>query len=219
MSRRAIVADDAVLLRSGVVSILRGGGYEVVADVGTGPELTATSLAHRPDLVVADVRMPPNHHDDGIIAAREIRRRLPATAVLLLSQYVEVDAAVDLFRENPAGLGYLLKDRVIQVDDFLAAVDRVAGGGSAIDPDVVARLLGHPSRAAESPLATLTDREREVLALMAEGLSNSAIAAQLHVGGRTVETYVTGVFTKLRLTPDTATHRRVNAVLADLRAT
>jgi DNA-binding NarL/FixJ family response regulator len=215
---RAIVADDAVLLRSGVVSILGSGGYEVVADVGTGPELVATTLAHRPDLVVADVRMPPNHHDDGIVAAREIRRRLPATAVLLLSQYVEAEAAVDLFQENPAGLGYLLKDRVIQVDDFLAAVHRVTGGGSAIDPDVVARLLGNPAASAASPLATLTDREHEVLALMAEGLSNSAIAARLHVGGRTVETYVTGVFTKLRLAPDAAEHRRVKAVLAYLGA-
>jgi DNA-binding NarL/FixJ family response regulator len=166
--------------------------------------------------VVADVRMPPTHTDDGIVAVREIRRRRPATAVVLLSQYVAAERAVDLFQENPAGLGYLLKDRIIQIDDFLAAVRRVAGGGSAIDPAVVARLLGRSSAA--TPLGALTDREREVLALMAEGLSNGAIGDRLHVGVRTVETYVNGVFTKLRLYPDAEEHRRVKAVLAYLRA-
>jgi DNA-binding NarL/FixJ family response regulator len=211
-----VVADDAVLLREGVVRVLADDGYDVLAAVGTGPDLVAAAAAHRPDLVVADVRMPPTHTDDGIVAVREIRRRRPATAVVLLSQYVAAERAVDLFQENPAGLGYLLKDRIIQIDDFLAAVRRVAGGGSAIDPAVVARLLGRTPAAA--PLGSLTDREREVLALMAEGLSNGAIGDRLHLGVRTVETYVNGVFTKLRLYPGAEEHRRVKAVLAYLRA-
>jgi DNA-binding NarL/FixJ family response regulator len=214
MTMRAVVADDAVLLRSGVVSILTEGGYEVVAAVGTGPDLVTAAAVHTPDLVVADVRMPPHHADDGIVAVREIRRRRPSTAVVLLSQYVEAERAVDLFQERPSGLGYLLKDRVIQIDDFLASVHRVAAGGSAIDPAVVSRLLG----TAPPPLAQLTDRERDVLALMAEGLSNGAIGERLHVGVRTVETYVNGVFTKLGLYPAAEEHRRVKAVLAYLGA-
>ncbi|WP_433044885.1 response regulator [Dactylosporangium sp. CS-033363] len=213
---RAIVADDAVLLRSGVVAILGDAGFDVVAAVGTGPDLVAAALRHEPGLVVADVRMPPTHSDDGIVAVREIRRSLPGTAVVLLSQYVEAERAVDLFQEQPSGLGYLLKDRVIEIDDFLAAVHRVAAGGSAIDPAVVARLIGRPQKVA--PLDRLTDRERDVLALMAEGLSNGAIGERLYLGLRTVETHVNGVFTKLGLFPAAEEHRRVKAVLAYLSA-
>jgi serine/threonine-protein kinase len=215
---KAVVADDAVLLRSGVVSILAEAGFDVAAAVGTGPDLVAAAVRHEPGLVVADVRMPPNHADDGIVAVREIRRLRPDTAVVLLSQYVEADRAVDLFQEQPAGLGYLLKDRVIEIDDFLVAVRRVVAGGSAMDPAVVSRLLGAPSGAARapSPLARLTEREREVLALMAEGLSNGAIGERLHLGLRTVETHVNGVFTKLGLFPAAEEHRRVKAVLAYL---
>jgi DNA-binding NarL/FixJ family response regulator len=215
---RVIVADDAVLLREGVARILADDGYQVVATVGTGPDLVRAAARHAAELVVADIRMPPQHTDDGIRAAREIRGRRPGTAVVLLSQYVEATAAVDLFQDNPAGLGYLLKDRVLQIDDFLDAVRRVAAGGSAIDPDVVARLLGR-STAGAAALDRLTDREAESLALMAEGLSNAGIAARLHVGVRTVETYTGAVFTKLGILADVTEHRRVRAVLAYLEGT
>jgi serine/threonine-protein kinase len=215
---RVIVADDAVLLREGVVRILAGEGYDVLAAVGSGPDLVRATRAYRPDLVVADVRMPPNHTHDGIEAVRTIRSERPGTAAILLSQYVEATAAMDLFRENATGLGYLLKDRVVQVDDFVESVRRVADGGSAIDPMVVAQLLGRPDGAVD-PLAELTGREREVLALMAEGLSNSGIGARLHIGVRTIETYTNAVFQKLGLHAAPSEHRRVRAVLAYLDAT
>jgi DNA-binding NarL/FixJ family response regulator len=214
---RVVVADDAVLLREGVVRILADDGFDVVAAVGSAPELVRAALLHSPDLVVADIRMPPNHADDGIVAARRIRAGRPGTAIVLLSQYVEATAAVDLFQDNPAGLGYLLKDRVLEIEDFLGSVRRVAAGGSAIDPAVVAQLVGRATGRAD-PLAVLTDREAEVLALMAEGLSNGGIAARLHVGARTVETYIGAVFTKLDLHADADEHRRVKAVLAYLSA-
>ncbi|HWB37955.1 MAG TPA: response regulator transcription factor [Rugosimonospora sp.] len=215
---RVIVADDAVLLREGVVRILAGEGYDVVAAVGSGPELVSTARAYTPDLVVADVRMPPTHSHDGIEAVRAIRAERPGTAAILLSQYIEAGAALDLFRENPAGLGYLLKDRIVQVDDFLDGVGRVARGGSAVDPAVVAQLLGR-TPGGRDPLAALTDREREVLALMAEGLSNGGISERLHLGVRTIETYTNAVFTKLDLHAAPDGHRRVRAVLAYLDAT
>ena len=212
---RVIVADDAVLLRAGVARILTDDGYHIVAAVGTAPDLMREAQHHKPDLIVADIRMPPNHTDDGIAAARHIRAELPTTAIVLLSQYVEATAAIDLFQDNPTGLGYLLKDRVLQIEDFLDAVRRVACGGSAIDPDVIAQLVGRTTTPT-SPLATLTDRETAALALMAEGLSNAGIASRLHVGVRTVETYINGVLTKLGVHPDTHEHRRVKAVLAYL---
>ena len=214
---RVVVADDAVLLREGLVRILTEDGYHVCAAVGSGPELVEAARAHVPHLVIADVRMPPTHTDDGIAAAREIRRVLPHATVVLLSQYVEATAAMDLFQDNPAGLGYLLKDRVLQIDDFLDAVRRVAGGGTAMDPAIVAQLLGRTTGVPD-PLAGLTERERAVLALMAEGLSNTGVATRLHVGVRTVETYINAVFTKLGLHTDADEHRRVKAVLAYLNA-
>lgn len=214
---RVVVADDAVLLREGLVRILTDDGYQVAAAVGTGPDLVHAARTHTPTLVIADVRMPPTHTDDGIVAAREIRRHLPQTAVVLLSQYVEATAAMDLFQDNPAGLGYLLKDRVLQIDDFLDAVRRVASGGAAMDPAIIAQLVGRAANG-QDPLARLSERERAVLALMAEGLSNTGVATRLHVGVRTVETYVNAVFTKLALHADADENRRVRAVLAYLNA-
>ncbi len=214
---RIVIADDAVLLREGLAKILTSDGYDVVAAVGSGPELVTASHAHRPDLLVADVRMPPNHLHDGIEAVRAIRATRPQTAAVLLSQYVEATAAMDLFRDGPAGLGYLLKDR-IQVDDFLDGIRRVAAGGSAMDPAIIAQLLDRSPRPHE-PLARLTDREREVLALMAEGLSNSGISGRMRIGVRTIETYTNAVFQKLDLHAAPDEHRRVRAVLAYLDAT
>jgi DNA-binding NarL/FixJ family response regulator len=214
---RVVVADDAVLLREGLVRILTDDGHQVAAAVGSGPELVRAARAYTPQLVIADVRMPPDHTDDGIAAVREIRRHLPQTAAILLSQYVQATAAMDLFQANPAGLGYLLKDRVLQIDDFLDAVRRVAAGGTAMDPAVVAQLVGRTA-GSNDPLAILTERERAVLALMAEGLSNTGIAARLHLGVRTVETYIKAVFTKLTLHTDADEHRRVKAVLTYLNA-
>jgi DNA-binding NarL/FixJ family response regulator len=212
---RVIVADDAVLLREGLVRILTDDGYDVVMAVGTGPDLVEAARAYAPELIIADVRMPPTHTDDGIVAAREVRRDLPDTGIVLLSQYVEATAAMDLFQDNPAGLGYLLKDRVLQIDDFLDAVRRVAAGGTAMDPAIIAQLLGRTADR-PNPLTMLTERERAVLALMAEGLSNSGVASRLHVGVRTVETYISAVFTKLAIRGDADEHRRVKAVLAFL---
>jgi DNA-binding NarL/FixJ family response regulator len=212
---RVVVADDAVLLREGLVRILADDGYDVVTAVGTGPDLVQAARAHTPDLIIADVRMPPTHTDDGIVAARQIRRDLPDTVIVLLSQYVEATAAMDLFQDNPAGLGYLLKDRILQIDDFLDALRRVAAGGTAMDPAIVAQLLGR-SADRPNPLSTLTERERAALALMAEGLSNTGVATRLHVGVRTVETYISAVFTKLALHGEADEHRRVKAVLAFL---
>ncbi|MEV4513392.1 response regulator transcription factor [Dactylosporangium sp. NPDC049525] len=212
---RVVVADDAVLLREGLVRILADDGYQVVAAVGAAPDLIRAARNHAPDLVVTDIRMPPNHIDDGIAAARQIRAQRPSTAIVLLSQYIETTAAVDLFQDNPAGLGYLLKDRILQIEDFLDSVRRVAAGGSAIDPAVVAKLVGRTT-ARSNPLAVLTDRETAALALMAEGLSNSGIAARLHVGVRTVETYTSAVFAKLDIPNGADEHRRVKAVLAYL---
>jgi DNA-binding NarL/FixJ family response regulator len=215
---RVIVADDAVLLREGIVRILAGEEYDVVAAVGSGPELLSAARAYAPDLVVADVRMPPTHTHDGIEAVRAIREGRAGTAAILLSQYVEATAAMDLFRQDPAGLGYLLKDRIMQVNDFLDGVRRVAAGGTVMDPLVVAQLLGRTA-GPDDPLAALTDRERDVLALMAQGLSNAGIGARLHIGVRTVETYTNAVFQKLRLHAVPDEHRRVRAVLAYLDAT
>jgi DNA-binding NarL/FixJ family response regulator len=214
---RAIVADDSVLLREGIVRLLESGGFEVVAQAGDAEDLMRKALAHKPDVAIIDIRMPPKQADDGLRAAVEIRRRLPETGVLVLSQYVEESYALDLVAESAERTGYLLKDRVADVDRFLDSVRRVGEGGSALDPEVVAHLMGR--RRSDDPIDELTPREREVLALMAEGRSNQAIADQLVVSERAVEKHVTNILSKLRLDPAPEDHRRVLAVLAYLRST
>ena len=210
----AVVADDSVLLRDGVVRLLEDAGIEVVAAVGDGDALLVAIETHRPDLALVDVRMPPTHTDEGIRAAIEIRRAYPDVAVLVLSQYVEERYAADLLSQDSAGVGYLLKDRVVDVDDFIVAVRRVAAGGSAVDAEVVRQLLGRTRRASE--LDRLTPREREVLGLMAEGLSNAGIAERLFVSLGAVEKHISNVFTKLDLEQEQYAHRRVLAVLSYL---
>ena len=211
---RAVVADDSVLLRDGVVRLLADAGIEVVAAVGDGEALLAAVAEHRPDLALIDVRMPPTHTDEGIRAALAIRAGHPSVAVLVLSQYVEERYATDLLTGDTSGVGYLLKDRVVDIDDFVAAVRRVAGGGSAIDAEVVRQLLGRTSRTSE--LKRLTPREYEVLELMAEGLSNAGIAERLVVSLGAVEKHISNVFSKLDLAPIDHAHRRVLAVLTFL---
>lgn len=210
----AVVADDSVLLRDGVVRLLEDAGVDVVAAVGDGEALLAAVDAHRPDLALVDVRMPPTHTDEGIRAAIEIRRKYPDIAVLVLSQYVEERYAAELLSQDSAGVGYLLKDRVVDVEEFIVAVRRVANGGSAVDAEVVRQLLGRTARASE--LDRLTPREREVLGLMAEGLSNAGIAEQLVVSLGAVEKHISNVFTKLDLEQEQHAHRRVLAVLSYL---
>ena len=212
---RIVIADDAVLLREGLIRLLTEHGHDVVAAVGDGPALVAAAAAHRPDICVVDVRMPPSHTDEGLRAAVSVRAAWPGAPVLVLSQYVEVSYAQDLLADRAGAVGYLLKDRVADIADFLEALDRVAGGGTVLDPEVVAQLL--VQRRAQDPLAPLTPREREVLALMAEGRSNTAIARLLVVSEGAVEKHVRNIFTKLNLPPDDEQHRRVLAVLAYLR--
>jgi DNA-binding NarL/FixJ family response regulator len=213
---RVVVAEDSVLLREGVVRLLEENDFEVVGQAGDAEDLIRKVSAHRPDVAVVDIRMPPTQTDDGLRAALEIRSRFPGIGVLMLSQYVEEEYAFDLLGENAQRTGYLLKDRVADVDRFVEAVRRVGEGGSALDREVVAHLLGR--RRADDPLAELTPREREVLALMAEGRTNHAIADQLVVSERAVEKHVTSIFDKLGLAPAAEDHRRVLAVLAFLRA-
>jgi DNA-binding NarL/FixJ family response regulator len=213
---RVVIAEDSVLLREGLVRLLADGGFEVVAAVGDGDALVAAVDALHPDLCVVDVRMPPTHTDEGLQAAIEVRRRAPGTAILVLSQYVEERYAVDLIQGSIQGVGYLLKERVADVGEFLAAVRRVGEGGAALDPHVVAQRQGRRRRS--DPLAELTPREREVLALMAEGRSNTAIAERLVVTEGAVEKHVSGIFAKLGLATMASDHRRVLAVLAYLRA-
>ena len=213
---RVVVAEDSVLLREGLVRLLAEGGFEVVGQAGDAEDLLRKVGAHRPDVAIVDVRMPPTHTDEGLRAAAEIRERHPQTAVLVLSQVIETGSALELLTQSAEGVGYLLKDRVADVDRFLEAVRRVAEGGSALDPEVVSTLLGRRRR--DDPLAAITAREREVLALMAEGRSNQAIAEQLVVTERAVEKHVTSIFGKLGLAPAAEDHRRVLAVLAYLRA-
>ena len=212
---RVVLADDAVLLREALASALTAAGFDVVGQADDLDSLLALVARERPDVVVADVRMPPTHTTEGLEAARRIRAEHPEIAILVLSQYVETRYAVDLLRENPAGIGYLLKDRVTRVGDLAEAVRRVAGGGSVIDPEVVSLLLGRQRR--HSPLDELTPREREILVLMAEGRSNQAIAQRLGLETKTVEGHVGAIFGKLGLEPATTDHRRVLAVLAFLR--
>jgi DNA-binding NarL/FixJ family response regulator len=208
---RVVVADDSTLLREGVVRLLEEAGLEVVGQAADGEELLRKVRAHKPDVAVVDVRMPPTHTDEGLRAAREIRAELPEVSVLVLSQYVEVAYARELLAESAEGLGYLLKDRVADVEALTDAVRRVGEGGSALDPEVVSQMLGRQRR--DDPLAELTPREREVLGLMAEGRSNAAIAAEMVVTERAVEKHVTGIFGKLGLEASGEDHRRVLAVL------
>ena len=212
---RLVLADDAVLLREALAGALAAGGFTVVGQAADAAALLELVDREVPDVVVVDVRMPPTHTTEGLEAAREIRRRHPSMAILVLSQYVETRYAVDLVRDDPAGLGYLLKDRVMRVADLAEAVRRVAAGGSVIDPEVVSRLLGR--RLPHSPLDELTRREREILGLMAEGRSNQAIADRLALELKTVEGHVRAIFSKLALEPAAEDHRRVLAVLAYLR--
>jgi DNA-binding NarL/FixJ family response regulator len=213
---RVVVADDSVLLREGVVRLLEENGFDVVGQAGDADDLIRKVRAHRPDVAVVDIRMPPTNTDDGLRAALDIRAELPDTGVLVLSQYVEEGYALDLVGDSAGGVGYLLKDRVADVERFVDSVRRVADGGSALDPEVVSQLVGRARR--DDPLAELTPREREVLELMAEGRSNQAIAEQMVVTERAVEKHVTSIFGKLELTPAPEDHRRVLAVLAFLRA-
>lgn len=212
---RVVIAEDNALLREGLVLLLTSAGHDVVAVAGTGPEVLPTLLAQRPDAAVLDVRMPPGFRDEGLRAALEARKEIPGLPVLVLSQYVEQSYATELLGGGASGVGYLLKDRVGRVDEFLDALERVAAGGTALDPEVVTELL---TRRRDSPLDTLTPREREVLALMAEGHDNTTIAKTLFVSERVVSKHIGNVFLKLDLPPSDSGHRRVLAVLAYLNS-
>jgi DNA-binding NarL/FixJ family response regulator len=212
---RIVIADDAVLLREGAARLLEDAGFEVVAQAGDAEDLLRKVRAHKPDVAVIDIRMPPDNVDDGLRAALEIRSELPNVGLLLLSQYVEERYLSQLLADGAEGVGYLLKDRVADVERLSDAVRRVAEGGSVLDPEVVAHMLGRRER--DEPLDELTPREREVLALMAEGRTNRAIAEDLVVSERAVERHVTAIFGKLGLTAGEGDHRRVLAVLAFLR--
>jgi DNA-binding NarL/FixJ family response regulator len=209
---RAVIAEDSVLLREGLVRLLSEAGIEVVGQAGDGEDLLRKTRAHKPDVVITDIRMPPTQSDEGLRAAHAIRDELPGTGVLVLSQHVEEAYAMELLGESAEGVGYLLKDRIADVERFVEAVRRVAEGGSALDPEVVSHMLGRRRR--EDPLDELTPREREVLELMAEGRSNQAICERLTITQRAVEKHVTSIFSKLRLPADAGDHRRVLAVLA-----
>jgi DNA-binding NarL/FixJ family response regulator len=226
---RVVIAEDSAVVRAGLAEILADRGHDVVAAVGNGEALLAAVAEHQPDVTVVDVRMPPGYTDEGLRAAIEIRRHYPATGVLVFSQYIETRYAADLLgatsgagvgasapHRRTAGVGYLLKDRVADVGEFVEALSRVAAGGTALDPEVVSQLLAASRRG--DALGDLTHRERDVLALMAEGRSNSAIAAILVVSERAVEKHVSNIFSKLGLTPSDADHRRVLAVLRYLEA-
>ncbi len=213
---RVVIAEDSALLREGLARILSDGGFEVVAQARDADELTAAVRRHKPDVAVVDVRMPPTHTDEGARAARELRAAYPDLGVLVLSQFVEAAHALTLVSERPEGFGYLLKDRVLEIDDFLDAVRRVARGGSAIDPQVISQLVGR--RREDDPLEELTPREREVLGLMGEGLSNGGICRRLFLSPKTVETHVNSIFLKLGLRSAPDDHRRVLAVLRFLKA-
>jgi DNA-binding NarL/FixJ family response regulator len=212
---RVVIADDSVLLREGAVRILQEAGIEVVGQAGDADDLLRKVRAHRPDVAIVDIRMPPNNVDEGLVAAETLRAELPEIGVLVLSQYVEESYAQRLMAGGAAGVGYLLKDRVADIDRFVDGVRRVAEGGSVLDPEVVSQMLGR--RRLDGPLDTLTPREREVLEQMAEGQTNRAIAQRLTVTERAVERHVTAIFEKLGLSAADGGHRRVLAVLAYLR--
>jgi DNA-binding NarL/FixJ family response regulator len=213
---RVVVGEDSVLLREGIVRVLGKAGFEVVAQAGDAEELVRKVSAHKPDVAVVDIKMPPTDTDDGLRAAIEIRRRLPETGVVVLSQYLEEAYALDLVAEGAEGTGYLLKNRVGDVERFADSVRRVGEGGSVLDPEVVLQMLGR--RRVDDRLVQLTERDREVLALMAEGRSNQAIARRLVVTERAIEKHVTSIFDKLGLVPAAGDHRRVLAVLTFLRS-
>ncbi len=213
---RVVIAEDAVLLREGLIRLLDDRGHQVCAAVGDGDALIAAVARHHPDVAVVDIRMPPTHTDEGLRAALDLRRDHPRTGVVVFSQYIETRYAAQLLEGNPAGVGYLLKDRVADVAEFVDALARVAAGGTALDPEVVRQLLGASRRA--DGLAALSPRERAVLALMAEGRSNAAIAAHLTVSGGAVEKHVASIFMKLGLPPSESDNRRVLAVLRYLRS-
>ncbi len=213
---RVVIADDSLLLREGLARVLAEHGLEVVAQAGDAGGLLRAVAGEHPDVAIVDVRMPPTFTDEGTRAALELRERHPEIGVLVLSQIVEARHALRLFRDSPEGFGYLLKDRVVAVEEFVEAVRRVGRGGTAIDPDVVAQLLGRHT--GDDPLAELTPREREVLGLIAEGRSNKAICTKLFLSPKTVETHVNSIFLKLGLVQASDDHRRVLAVLRYLEA-
>jgi DNA-binding NarL/FixJ family response regulator len=212
---RIVIAEDTVLLREGLSRLLDDAGMLVAGAAADAEQLLHLVAALRPQVVLADVRMPPTYTTEGLQAARTVRQRWPGTAVVVLSQYVETEQLFQLLADDPRGIGYVLKERVADVGQFTDAIRRVAAGESVIDPEVVSRLVARPRR--DSPLKTLTEREEDVLALMAEGRSNQAIAGQLYMSHKTVETHIGAIFTKLGLTPAAEDHRRVLAVLAFLR--
>ncbi len=214
---RIVVAEDLYLLRNGIVGLLESYGHDVVGVAATGPETLDALLIHRPDVSVIDVRMPPTNTDEGLTAALSARRQLPGLPVLILSQHVEQLYARELLADQAGGVGYLLKDRVFDADQFIDALERVAGGGTALDPAVVAKLFERPTTGTR--LDPLTDRERSVLALMAEGLSNAAIAERLFLSESAISKYTTTTFDKLGIHDDGAANRRVLAVLAYLDGT
>jgi DNA-binding NarL/FixJ family response regulator len=213
---RAVIAEDSVLLREGLTRLLTEAGVEVVGQAGDADDLLRKTRAHKPDVVITDIKMPPGQSDEGLRAAKVIRSELPDTGVLVLSQYVEEGYAMELLGDSGEGVGYLLKDRIADVDRFLDAVRRVAEGGSALDPEVVSHMLGRRRR--EDPLDELTPRERQVLELMAEGRSNHAIADQLVVTERAIEKHVTSIFGKLGFRSEPDNHRRVLAVLTYVKS-
>jgi DNA-binding NarL/FixJ family response regulator len=213
---RIVIGEDDVLMREGIARLLEDAGFDVVGTAGDADDLLRKGLAHRPDVAVADIHMPPGHGDDGLRAAVELRRQRPETGVLLLSQYFDEQYALDVIGDRPRGVGYLLKERVADVDAFVDAVTRVANGGSALDPDVVGQMLG---RREKGPLSELTPRERQILAAMAEGKSNPGIADEFVITLAAVEKHVTSIFQKLGLPPARGDHRRVLAVLTYLRGT
>ena len=212
---RVVLAEDSVLLREGVARLLEDEGFEIVAQTGTADDLMLKVRSYSPNVVIVDIRMPPTHTDEGLRAAQEIKETYPQIGVLVLSQYVEPTYAMELLAESAEGVGYLLKDRVSNVDEFAAAVRRVGEGGSALDPAIVSQLVGRRRR--DDPLDQLTPREREVLEHMAQGRSNQGIAKELVVTERAIEKHVTSIFGKLRLPHATEDHRRVLAVLTYLR--
>ena len=213
---RVVIADDSLLVREGIASLLRRAGFDIAAEASSGDELLTAVEEHRPEIAIVDVRMPPTHTEEGLDAAREIRARYPRTAIVILSQHVEVGIAMRVLVENPARLGYLLKDRVTDIDDFAATLRHVAAGGSALDPQVVSQLLAGDRE--DGPLSALTPREREVLELIAEGRSNKGIGERLDVSTGVVQKHVGSLFAKLGIPDSDDDHRRILAVLAFLRS-
>ncbi|MER5926904.1 response regulator transcription factor [Streptomyces mirabilis] len=213
---RVVVAEDLFLLREGLVRLLKARGFEIVAATDSAPGLLDALLEFRPDLAIVDIRLPPTHTDDGLRAALTARERIPGLPILLLSQYVEQIYAQELLADQAGGVGYLLKDRVFSDDQFVDVIRTVAAGGTVMDPEVVTKLLDRRSRGEREPLSRLTERERQVLELMAEGRSNSAIANRLFISEKAVSKHSTSIFTKLELAPSDDDNRRVLAVLAHL---